>query len=91
MLDVHTDRAGSLPPRLPLDPAQQAVVDHGDGPLLVVAGAGSGKTLALASRAARLLAQGTSPERLLLITFSRRAAAELGRRSGRLLHEALGL
>jgi DNA helicase II / ATP-dependent DNA helicase PcrA len=85
-------------PHPALNPAQLAAVDHGladpgalPPPLLVVAGAGSGKTLTLASRVARLLLAGTPPQRLLLMTFSRRAAAEMAARIGRLLHAALGL
>jgi DNA helicase-2/ATP-dependent DNA helicase PcrA len=74
-----------------LNDEQLAAVRHGDAPLLVVAGAGSGKTLMLAARLARLVLDGADPNRILLLTFSRRAAAELGRRAGRLLHEALGL
>jgi len=61
------------------------------GPLLVVAGAGSGKTLTLAARVARLVLAGADPTRVLLLTFSRRAALEMERRVGRVLHEALGL
>jgi len=60
-------------------------------PLLVVAGAGAGKTLTLAARVARLVLAGADPNRLLLLTFSRRAALEMERRVGRALHEALGL
>ncbi|HEX4234387.1 MAG TPA: ATP-dependent helicase [Caldimonas sp.] len=60
-------------------------------PLLVVAGAGSGKTLTLAARVARLVLAGADPTRLLLLTFSRRAALEMERRVGRVLHDALGL
>jgi len=63
----------------------------GIGPLLIVAGAGSGKTLTLAARVARLVLAGADPSRLLLLTFSRRAALEMERRVGRVLHEALGL
>jgi DNA helicase-2/ATP-dependent DNA helicase PcrA len=76
-----------------LNPQQRSAAEHppGDGPLLVVAGAGSGKTLTLASRLAWLVQQGTDPQRVLLLTFSRRAAAEMARRAGRLLHEALHL
>jgi DNA helicase-2/ATP-dependent DNA helicase PcrA len=74
------------------DPAVAAAVARGDvAPLLVVAGAGSGKTTTLAARVARLVTAGASPERILLLTFSRRAAAELDRRVGRALHAALGL
>ncbi|BBK44694.1 DNA helicase [Allostella vacuolata] len=68
-----------------LNPQQRAAVEHGDGPLLVIAGAGSGKTATLAHRVARLVADGTDPGRLLLLTFSRRAAAEMGRRVERIL------
>jgi len=60
-------------------------------PLLVVAGAGAGKTLTLAARVARLVVAGADPNRLLLLTFSRRAALEMERRVGRALHDALGL
>src|SRR5437763_5660522 len=56
---------------------QQAAVDHAGGHLLIVAGAGTGKTTTLASRLAALVARGVAPERVLLLTFSRRAAAEL--------------
>jgi DNA helicase II / ATP-dependent DNA helicase PcrA len=78
-----------------LNDAQRRAVEHGigtgDGPLLVVAGAGSGKTLTLAARVVRLVLAGADPSRILLLTFSRRAAAEMERRVGRALHEALGL
>ncbi len=73
-----------------LNKAQRAAVEHGDGPLLVVAGAGSGKTLTLASRVAGLVLDGADPQRVLLLTFSRRAALEMERRVGRVLHRALG-
>jgi DNA helicase-2/ATP-dependent DNA helicase PcrA len=73
-----------------LNPAQREAVLHGDGaavpgPLLVIAGAGSGKTNTLACRVAHLVASGADPQRLLLLTFSRRAAAEMERRTGRML------
>jgi DNA helicase-2/ATP-dependent DNA helicase PcrA len=67
-----------------LTEAQRRAVEHDGGHLLVVAGAGTGKTTTLAARVARLVAQGTPPERILLLTFSRRAAAELLRRAGQL-------
>ena len=57
---------------------------HDGGHLLIVAGAGSGKTRTLACRVARLLAGGTRPERILLLTFSRRAAREMLHRAGQL-------
>ncbi len=81
-----------------LNPAQRRAVEYGigagdlaHGPLLVIAGAGSGKTLTLAARVARLVLGGADPSRILMLTFSRRAAAEMERRVGRVLHEALGL
>jgi DNA helicase II / ATP-dependent DNA helicase PcrA len=76
-----------------LNPEQRCAAEHppSAGPLLVIAGAGSGKTLTLASRLAWLVQQGADPSRVLLLTFSRRAAAEMARRAGRLLHEALRL
>lgn len=74
-----------------LNDEQRAAVAHRGGPLLVVAGAGSGKTLTLAARVAALVAEGADPQRLLLLTFSRRAAGEMARRVGRLLHASLGL
>ncbi|MCA0241199.1 MAG: ATP-dependent helicase [Proteobacteria bacterium] len=74
-----------------LNPEQRAAVQHGDEPLVVVAGAGSGKTAMLAARVARLVLDGADPRRILLMTFSRRAAAEMQRRAGRLLQRALGL
>jgi DNA helicase-2/ATP-dependent DNA helicase PcrA len=74
-----------------LNPQQLAAVAHGSAPLLVLAGAGSGKTLTLAARVARLVLDGADPQRLLLLTFSRRASQEMARRAGRLLHQALGL
>jgi DNA helicase-2/ATP-dependent DNA helicase PcrA len=74
-----------------LNDAQRAAVEHGHGPLLVIAGAGSGKTLTLAARVARLVLDGADPNRILLLTFSRRAAQEMQRRVGTLLHRALGL
>jgi DNA helicase II / ATP-dependent DNA helicase PcrA len=67
-----------------LNPAQIAAVEHGDGPLLVIAGAGSGKTQTLAHRVAGLIRRGVDPRRILLLTFTRRAAAEMTRRAARL-------
>jgi DNA helicase-2/ATP-dependent DNA helicase PcrA len=80
-----------------LNPEQREAVEHGmdqpgllGGPLLVIAGAGSGKTKTLASRVTRLVLAGADPQRILLLTFSRRAAQEMANRVGRALHEALG-
>jgi len=89
-------------PRHPADPwaslnhEQRLAVMHGDGakpapPLLVVAGAGSGKTSTLAHRVARLVHDGADPQRILLLTFSRRAAQELERRAGRVLQRTQAL
>lgn len=65
-----------------LNDEQRAAVTFGDGPLLVVAGAGSGKTRTLAYRVAHLLHRGIDPGRILLLTFTRRAAQEMLRRAG---------
>ncbi|MHB1924247.1 MAG: UvrD-helicase domain-containing protein, partial [Acidimicrobiales bacterium] len=67
-----------------LNPEQQAAVSHDDRPLLVLAGAGTGKTATLAARVAALLERGVPPERLCLLTFSRRASTEMLARSGRM-------
>jgi ATP-dependent DNA helicase UvrD/PcrA len=69
-----------------LNPQQRRAVEHGGpvhaeaGPLLIIAGAGAGKTNTLAHRVAHLLINGADPRRMLLLTFSRRAATEMGRR-----------
>ncbi|MDY0748663.1 ATP-dependent helicase [Paucibacter sp. R3-3] len=79
-----------------LNPQQREAVEHGrtsegsQGPLLVIAGAGSGKTKTLAARVVRLVMDGADPNRILLLTFSRRAAGEMEQRVGRALHQALG-
>ena len=74
----------------PLNTEQRLAVEHDGGPLLVIAGAGSGKTNTLAYRVAHLVRSGSDPQRILLLTFSRRAAAEMERRAGQLLHRAFG-
>ncbi|MGW6705684.1 UvrD-helicase domain-containing protein [Streptomyces sp. NPDC054956] len=60
-----------------LDAAQRAVVDHAGGPLLVLAGPGSGKTTTLVEAVAARVEAGTDPARVLILTFSRKAAVEL--------------
>lgn len=88
-------------PAVPSDPfaslnaEQRAAVEHDIGaelvrPLLVVAGAGSGKTNTLAHRVARLIQSGADPQRILLLTFSRRAANEMGQRASGVLQRLLG-
>jgi len=63
-----------------LNPQQRAAASHGSGPLLIVAGAGTGKTATLVHRVAWLISQGVDPQRILLLTFTRRAAEEMLRR-----------
>ncbi|MFE7727826.1 ATP-dependent helicase [Streptomyces anthocyanicus] len=72
---VRTPPARTDPPRL--DAAQRAVVDHRSGPLLVLAGPGTGKTTTLVESVADRIARGGDPERILVLTFSRKAAVEL--------------
>jgi DNA helicase-2/ATP-dependent DNA helicase PcrA len=80
-----------------LNPEQRRAVEHGVGagdassrPLLVIAGAGSGKTNTLAHRVAHLIVTGADPRRILLMTFSRRAAAEMTRRVERISAAVMG-
>jgi DNA helicase-2/ATP-dependent DNA helicase PcrA len=68
-----------------LNDAQRAAVAHTDGPLLVIAGAGSGKTRTLTHRVARLVAEGVPPAAILLLTFTRKASQEMLQRATRLL------
>ncbi len=81
-----------------LNPAQREAATHGEvvpgsgvqaSPLLVIAGAGTGKTSTLAHRVAHLLLNGAVPERLLLLTFTRRAALEMTRRAQRVVSESM--
>ena len=79
-----------------LNREQRQAVEHGVGvdnnqtSLLVIAGAGSGKTKTLAHQVAHLIINGSDPRRILLLTFSRRAATELARRVQRISAEVLG-
>ncbi|MGK9262040.1 ATP-dependent helicase [Sinorhizobium meliloti] len=81
-----------------LNERQRCAVEYGTGagedaqagPLLIIAGAGSGKTNTLAHRVAHLIVNGADSRRILLMTFSRRAAAEMSRRVGRICAQVLG-
>jgi DNA helicase-2/ATP-dependent DNA helicase PcrA len=82
-----------------LNAAQRKAVTYGEavpekgwraGPLLVIAGAGTGKTSTIAHRVAQLVLHGVDPARLLLLTFTRRAATEMRRRSHEIVREAMG-
>ncbi|HSQ03016.1 MAG TPA: ATP-dependent helicase, partial [Burkholderiales bacterium] len=81
-----------------LNPAQHSAARYGErseagdyraGPLLIIAGAGTGKTNTLAHRVAHLVLEGVSPHRLLLLTFTRRAAQEMTRRAQKIVATAL--
>ncbi len=85
-----TTGSKALPP-LPgteeLNAAQRSAVAHNEGPLLVIAGAGSGKTRTLTHRVARLVAEGVPPASILLLTFTRKASQEMLQRAARLLDD----
>ena len=74
-----------------LDPAQRQVEEAAGGPLVVVAGPGSGKTRVLTRRIARLVASGVDPGQIMAITFTRRAAGQMRQRLSALLGGASGL
>jgi DNA helicase-2/ATP-dependent DNA helicase PcrA len=79
-----------------LNPEQRRAVEHGAAgqgpfaPLLVIAGAGSGKTNTLAHRVSHLIVNGADPRRILLMTFSRRAASEMTKRVERIARKVMG-
>src|SRR4051794_24534198 len=73
-----------------LNDQQRAAATHGDSPLLIIAGAGTGKTNTLAHRVAHLIKSGTKPDRILLLTFTRRASAEMLKRVETILSAAMG-
>ena len=70
-----------------LNPAQREAVAHDEGPLLIIAGAGSGKTRTLTHRVARLVCEGVPPAAILLLTFTRKASQEMLQRAARLLDD----
>src|SRR3954468_2837142 len=75
------DRTPPHPVPVPsLDPSQQAVVDHAGGPLLVLAGPGTGKTTTLVEAVVDRVRRGAAPHQVLVLTFSRKAPAELRER-----------
>ena len=72
-----------------LNDSQRKVVEHGRSPLLIIAGAGTGKTLTLAHRTARLIMDGVPPDRILLLTFTRRSAESLLQRVANICNESV--
>src|ERR1700752_1981084 len=73
-----------------LNPEQRAAAAHPGGPLLILAGAGTGKTTTLCARVAWLVSEGMAPERIMLLTFTRRAAREMLQRARALVPMAAG-
>src|SRR5436305_11517066 len=74
-----------------LNPAQLEAVLHPPGPMVVVAGAGSGKTRVITYRLARLIAAGDDPRRIVAVTFTNKAAGEMRERVAQLLWKRLGV
>lgn len=72
-----------------LTDVQAKIAQHNEGPLLVLAGAGSGKTTVVAHRSSNLLDSGLNVERMLLLTFSKKAANEMSSRIKDLYHDPL--
>jgi DNA helicase-2/ATP-dependent DNA helicase PcrA len=75
--NTHPEGSGPAISRAALNEPQFEAVTHGRGPLLVIAGAGSGKTRTLVYRVAHLIERQCAPETILLLTFTRRAAQEM--------------
>lgn len=70
-----------------LNPNQKEAVMFGNGPLIIVAGAGSGKTKTIAARVAYHIAKGVDPQRILLLTFTRRASEEMKKRADSIISQ----
>jgi DNA helicase-2/ATP-dependent DNA helicase PcrA len=93
---VELENAAPAPYLVGLNPQQRQAVEHGCSapneapPLLIIAGAGSGKTNTLAHRVAHLVVSGADPRRIMLLTFSRRAAIEMQRRVERIAAKVMG-
>ena len=93
---IGADVSGTASYLESLNPEQRRAVEHGAtgegpfAPLLVIAGAGSGKTNTLAHRVAHLIVCGADPRRILLMTFSRRAASEMSKRVERIARKVMG-
>ena len=89
-LPTHREIPAPIPDSLgpALNAAQAQAASHGDSPLLIVAGAGSGKTRTLIHRVAHLISRGVPASRILLLTFTRRASQEMLDRCQRLVGSA---
>ncbi len=74
------DKANQVDPQIALSPPQKEAVEYGDGPLLISAGAGSGKTRTLTQRLIYLIKNGVEPRRIVAITFTNKAAGEMKKR-----------
>ncbi len=85
--DENSPESFTIPYKEKLNSAQLEAVMHQSGPVLVAAGAGTGKTRTLTYRVARLIESGTDPANILLLTFTRRAAFEMLQRAGEILDQ----
>ena len=87
---IPTAQATADATNFPLDPSQERAALAGPGPVLVLAGPGTGKTRTLVARVMHLLEEGISPRSILAVTFTRRAATEMDARLSQALSETLG-